>query len=513
LEIEMTTADQYNAQHLTQIILGIMLGVFLAGIDGTVVSTAMPTIVTDLGGLAIYSWVFSAYMLAGAISMPVFGKLCDVIGIKINFYTAIILFLLGSILSGTSQNMTQLVVYRAIQGLGAGGMFSVPYALIGKVFPPERRGKALGYTSAVWGISSVIGPLMGSIIVTTLSWHWVFYLNIPFGIGAIILIERAYHELESAHERKPIDYAGAFTLMLTIVSLLVGFLRLGQRVSFWDWSVIGLLATSVVMAVILIQVEKRAVDPILPMSFFKMPVFSLTNIIALLGGFTIIGLISYVPLYVQASKAGSAMTAGLVIMPLSIGWSGAGFVTGRILHKTGGKKMIIYGMTLVVIGCISSLWVNEHTPIAIIIVNMLMLGTGMGMQTPGLLVSLQNSMDIKVMGVATASQQLARRIGATLGVSVMGAVLTNLFISGVVSVKQSKAFSALPQGIQNQFSDPASLLTGDVRAKLPQNLLEPLLTAFSHAVTGIFAVGLIAAIIGLFLALRIPKSKIVAENV
>ncbi len=509
----MTTADQYNEQHLTQIILGIMLGVFLAGIDGTVVSTAMPTIVTDLGGLAIYSWVFSAYMLAGAISMPVFGKLCDVIGIKINFYSAIILFLLGSILSGTSQNMTQLVVYRAVQGLGAGGMFSVPYALIGKVFPPARRGKALGYTSAVWGISSVVGPLLGSIIVTTLSWHWVFYLNIPFGVGSILLIQRAYREKVLEQGKKPIDYFGAITLMITIVSLLVGFLRLGQRISFWNWSVVGLLALSGAMIVVLIQVEKHAADPILPMSFFKMPVFSLTNIIALLGGFAIIGLISYVPLYVQASKAGSAMTAGLVIMPLSIGWSGAGFVTGRILHKTGGKKMIIYGMSLVVIGCISSLWVNEHTPIAIIVFNMFLLGTGMGMQTPGLLVSLQNSIDVNVMGVATASQQLARRIGATLGVSVMGAVLTNLFISGVVSVKQSKAFSALPQGIKSQFGDPASLLTGDVRSKLPENLLEPLLNAFSHAVTGIFAVGLVAAVIGLILALRIPKSKIITETV
>lgn len=505
--MDTMTVKEYNEHHLTQIILGIMLGVFLAGIDGTVVSTAMPTIVTDLGGLAIYSWVFSSYMLAGAVSMPIFGKLCDVIGIKINFYIAVLLFLLGSILSGTSQNMTQLVVYRAIQGLGAGGMFSVPYALIGKVFPPDRRGKALGYTSAVWGISSVVGPLLGSIIVTTLSWHWVFYLNIPFGIGSIALINFAYREIPIPGERPPVDYTGAFVMMVTIVALLLGFLQFGQRIPFWSWSVAGLFGLTIVLSAVLIIVEKRATDPILPMDFFKLPIFSLTNAIALLGGFAIIGLISYVPLYAQASKAGSAMTAGLVIMPLSIGWSGAGFVAGRILHKTGGRKMIILGMTLVVIGCMSSVWINEHTPLALLIVNMLLLGIGMGTQTPGLLVTLQNSIDISVMGVATASQQLARRIGATVGVSLMGAVLTNLFINGVIGVKKLDAFAKLPQGIKSQFNDPASLLTGDVRTKLPADLLEPLLKAFSRAIDGIFLVALAAAVIGLVLAIRIPKAE------
>lgn len=485
-----------------------MLGVFLAGIDGTVVSTAMPTIVTELGGLSIYSWVFSSYMLTGAVSMPIFGKLCDVFGIKGNFFTAILLFLLGSILSGLSANMTQLVLFRAVQGLGAGGMFSVPYALIGKVFPPDRRGKALGYTSAVWGISSVLGPLLGSTIVTTLSWRWVFYLNIPFGAGAIYIINRAYQEVSLPEKRQPIDYRGAFFLMTAILLLLLGFLRYGQRIPFWSWSVAGLLGAAGVAIAVLVQVEKRAADPILPMDFFELPVFRLTNIIALLGGFTIIGLISYVPLYVQASKGGSAMTAGFVIMPLSIGWSGASFITGRMLHKTGGRKMIIAGMSAVLIGCLAaSLILDQQTPLAIIVGIMLVLGSGMGMQTPGLLVTLQNAMQISAMGVATASQQLARRLGATIGVSLMGAILTKIFIDGVADLKATPAFDRLSASLQSQFGDPVSLLTGEARSALPHTLLDPLLGAFSTSVTGIFLVGLIAAGIGLILAFRITSPQ------
>jgi len=502
----MTPTD-YNQQHLSRIILGIMLGVFLAGIDGTVVSTAMPTIVTELGGLAIYSWVFSAYMLTGAISMPIFGKLCDIIGIKINFYVAVTLFVLGSVLSGTSASMIQLVIFRAVQGLGAGGMFSVPYALIGKVFPPERRGKALGYTSAVWGISSVLGPLLGSTIVTYLSWRWVFYLNIPFGAGAIYIIYRYYQEEPIQKKGEAIDYAGAVLLMFSILLLLLGFLRYGQRVSFWNWSVIGFIAGSVIFTIFLVQVEKKAEDPILPMDFFSMKVFRLTNLIALLGGFTILGLISYVPLYVQASKGGSAMTAGIVIMPLSIGWSSASFFTGRVLHKTGGRIMIVLGMLIVLLGCFAAVWMNEQTPLWVIIGDMLVLGIGMGMQTPGLLVSLQNSIDMSVMGVATASQQLARRIGATVGVSLMGAVLTNIFIAGVAELRSGEMFQTLPENLQGQFDDPTSLLTGEARQMLPDEMLQPLLDAFSQSITAIFIVGLGAALIGFLLSLRIESVK------
>jgi len=484
-----------------------MLGVFLAGIDGTVVSTAMPTIVTDLGGLAIYSWVFSSYMLLGAISMPIFGKLTDVIGVKVNFYTAVIFFLLGSMLSGLSGNMTQLVIFRAVQGIGAGGMFSVPYALIGKVFPPNRRGKALGYTSAVWGISSVIGPLIGSILVSTLSWRWVFYINIPFGLGSIYIISRYYKEIPIPNKQRVIDYTGALFLMISILLLLLGFLEYGQRIPFWSWSVSGLIGASILMAFILMWAENRAKDPILPTDFFRMPVFRLTNLIALLGGFAIIGLISYVPLYVQASKGGSAMTAGFVIMPLSIGWSGGSFFTGRVLHKTGGKRMIILGMVFVLVGCLIALRLDEHTPFALIIANMLILGLGMGMQTPGLLVTLQNSIEISMMGVATASQQLARRIGATIGVSLMGAILTKIFINGVAALKNTALFTTLSTHLQQQFNDPASLLTGSARAQLPGDLLKPLLASFSHSVHGIFGAGAVAAAIGLGLAFRISGKK------
>jgi len=488
-----------------------MLGVFLAGIDGTVVSTAMPTIVSDLGGLAIYSWVFSSYMLAGAISMPVFGKLCDVVGIKINFYAAVAFFLVGSILSGVSGTMTQLVVFRAVQGIGAGGIFSVPYALIGKVFPPHRRGKALGYTSAVWGISSILGPIIGSTIVTTLTWRWVFYLNIPFGVGSVTLIRYAYREIDLPREDRPIDYPGALLLMVIVLLLLLGFLRYGQHIPLIHWSTGGLILLSLILIPALVKVERAAADPMLPIDFFGQKVFSLTNAIALLGGFTIIGLISYIPLYVQASKGGSAMTAGAVIMPLSIGWSGASFITGRLLHRVRGRTVIILGMLLVLLGCLAALGMDGKTPLEFIILNMLVLGIGMGTQTPGLLVTLQNSMEISQMGVATASQQLARRIGATVGVSIMGAVLTKVFTGGISNLKQTETFAALSAGLKSEFSDPTSLLTGEARNHLPDELLQPLLNAFSDGVNGIFIVALVAAGIGILLAVFL-SGKISRED-
>ena len=394
-----------------------LLGIFLAGIDGTIVSTAMPTVVASLGGLERYSWVFAAYMLFAAITMPLFGRLADIYGRKRLFFVGVGAFVLGSALAGAAGSMGQLIAFRALQGIGAGGMFAVPYTVLGVIYPPKERGRAIGYASAVWGVSSVIGPLLGYLIVSTLSWRWVFYLSVPVGVAAVLVTARSLEETTGAAERH-VDFAGAATLSVGMGAVLVALELLGSAPSV----AAALLTLGVVSLGGFYLAERRARVPIIPLSLFDDRTFVLTNAAGFLTSFAIFAALTYDPLFVQATRGGPG-AAALIVFPISIGWSGTSIVSGRLIIRFGARRLVATGATLMAASfAIAALW-TARTPLWAMMGTVFLTGVGMGTLTPALLVAIQNHLGTGQMGLATSSQQFFRNLGGTVGVAVLGVVL------------------------------------------------------------------------------------------
>ena len=492
-------------QKVALIVAGVMLGVFLSGIDALVVGTAMPTIVDDLGGLHFYSWVFSSYMLMTAVFMPVFGKLSDLWGRKRIFNISIAFFLLGSILSGTAHNMLELVLYRVVQGIGSGGMAAVPFAIIGSVFPPKSRGRAFGFIAAVWGISSIIGPALGSFIVTHLTWRWVFYVNIPFGLASIALINIAYHEL---HEREPVsvDIKGALALGSSIVALLLVFFTIGNGEAIISVSVLSITCIFLVMSYFFVLAERKANDPILPLEFFQVRAFKISNVCGFLGGFAIFGGIAFVPLFIQSVQGGSPMKIAMVITPMSLGWSGASIAGGQILHWVGARILVMAGMGLMAIGFLLASFVQVESPLYYMIIAGMFIGIGMGAQTPALLATAQNSLHSKVLGVATSTQLLSRMLGGAIGASVMGAALTHS-MQTAFRTSSSSLMARFPDALKEHLGEPHQLLTESMRETLQPQVFDYILNVFTQALHTVFITGSVVAAVGVIVGVLLPKSS------
>lgn len=404
-----------NRRHVT---LGVMLGIFLAGIDGTIVSTAMPTVVASIGGLGLYSWVFAIYMLFAAISMPLFGRLCDIYGRKRLFFVGVAIFVLGSGLAGASRTMEQLIAFRAVQGIGAGAMYAIPYTILGVIYPPDQRGRAIGYGSAVWGVSSVVGPMLGYFIVVLLNWRWVFYLSVPVGIGAVALIAHSLEET-TGNVEKHVDYSGAAALSLGVGSILIAVELLESARAVAG----GFLAVGLLGVLAFVHIERSARVPILPLSLFEDRVFVLTNAVGFLSSFVIFAALTYVPLFVQ-SLHGGPESAALAVFPLSVGWSGMSFVAGRRVNAVGERRLIVAGTVVMAISVALGAFWSVSLPLSVILVNVFAMGVGMGMLTPPLLTMIQNRLGTERMGLATSSQQFFRNLGGTIGVAVLGVVMT-----------------------------------------------------------------------------------------
>ena len=411
--------------------IGIMFSLFLASMESTVVATAMPTIVGQLGGLEHYSWVFSAFMLASTTTVPLYGKLSDLYGRRNIYLAAMALFLVGSIFCGQAQSMTQLIFARSLQGIGAGGIAPLAFILIGEMFTLEQRAKMQGFFSGVWGVSSIAGPLLGGFIVDQLSWHWVFYVNIVPGLLAAGLVAFAWLDQPQSHARPAVDYAGALLLTSSIVILLIGLMDLGTASS---WLLIGI---AVVLFALLLWVESRAADPILPITLFRQDrLFATTIAHGVFSGWALFGTISYIPLFVQSVIGTSATQAGLTITPLLLGWVTASIIGTRLLLRTGYYKLAITGTTLLFVGAILLATVNMNTSQTLLMIYITIMGIGMGLAIPSFLIAVQTTVERRNLGTATSTIQFSRSIGGTLGVSAMGAALgmrlaSNLSASGL----------------------------------------------------------------------------------
>ncbi len=411
--------------------IGIMLSLFLASMESTVIATAMPTIVGQLGGLEHYSWVFSAFMLASTTTVPLYGKLSDLYGRRSIYLAAMTLFLAGSIFCGQAQSMTQLIFARALQGIGAGGIAPLAFILIGEMFTLEQRAKMQGFFSGVWGVSSIAGPLLGGFIVDQLSWHWVFYVNIVPGLLAAGLVAFAWQDQPQSQARPAVDYAGAILLTSSIVILLLGLMDLGTA-SSWV-----LIAVAAALFAILLWVESRAADPILPISLFRHDrLFASSIAHGVFSGWALFGTISFIPLFVQSVIGTSATQAGLTITPLLLGWVASSIIGTRLLIRAGYYKLAITGTSLLFIGAALLASVGAGTSQTLLMIYVTLMGIGMGLAIPSFLIAVQTTVERRYLGTATSTIQFSRSIGGTLGVSAMGAALgmrlaSNLSASGL----------------------------------------------------------------------------------
>lgn len=424
--------------------LGIVLSFFLASMESTVVTTAMPTIIGQFGGLEQYAWVFSAFMLSSTTTVPLYGKLSDIYGRRNIYLIAIALFLLGSLLCGRAQNMEELIFARVLQGLGAGGIAPLAFILIGEMFTLKQRANLQGLFSGIWGFSSVAGPLLGGFIVDHFSWPWIFYLNIAPGLLAAGLVAFAWQDPPRTSSRPAVDYAGAFLLTTGIVALLIGLMDPGT-IKSW-----GLLLFSIIILVILLLVEKRAADPILPISLLRQDKLFASSIThGLLSGWALFGTVSYLPLFVQTVLGGGATEAGLTITPILMGWVLASIVGTRLIMRSGYYKLALLGTFILVAGAGLLASLQAETSQALLILSVGLMGIGMGLSVPSFLIAVQTNVERPFLGTATSTLQFSRSIGGTLGVSIMGAALSarlsaNLNSSGLDPRLVSTLLDPLP---------------------------------------------------------------------
>jgi EmrB/QacA subfamily drug resistance transporter len=401
--------------HRPLITLALALSLFMAALEFTVVSTAMPTVVGELGGIQSYAWVFTAYMLSATITVPIYGKLSDLYGRKPILLFGTGLFLVGSIASGFSTSMNMLIAFRTLQGLGAGAIQPISLTIIGDIYSLEERVKVQGAFSAVWGVAGLVGPLTGGVLVKYLSWHWVFFINVPVGVTTSLLLMTFFHE-QVKRRPQQLDYAGAALLCAGVVALLFGVQNLGQNL----WA----LPTSAVLLFAFVLVERKAPEPLIPMSIFKQPAIAISSVAGALFSAAMFGATTYVPLYVQGVLGGSPTLAGGMITPMIVAWPVASVLAGRLLLKTGFRPLIVGGLGLTVVGTgLLPLLLRPDSPLLLIQLSMGLFGVGLGFASTAMLIAVQTGVGWELRGVATASNLFFRTIGGVLGVGLMGGVM------------------------------------------------------------------------------------------
>ncbi|HET8743706.1 MAG TPA: MDR family MFS transporter [Gaiella sp.] len=462
-----------QAPRVRLIFAALLLVLLLAALDQTIVSTALPTIVGDLGGIEHLSWVVTAYLLASTVAGPVYGKLGDLYGRKIVLQVAIVIFLVGSALCGLSQSMVQLIAFRGLQGLGGGGLMVVAVAAIGDVVPPRQRGRYQGYFGGVFGVATVVGPLLGGFFVDHLSWRWIFYVNLPVGIVALGVIAAAFPTVEE-HVRHAIDYLGA-ALLACGLSAVVLYTSLGGTTYPWGSApMVAMIVLGAVLLAAFVFVESRAAEPILPLQLFRNRVFAVTSAIGFIIGLALFGSVTYLPLYLQDVKAHSAMTAGLLMTPMMAGVLLTSITSGQLISKYGRYRPFpIAGTAITTVGLVllSRLAVDTSTLLAG--VYMLVLGLGLGLVMQVLVIAAQNAVDYELLGVATSGSTLFRQVGGSIGVAAFGAIFANQLAANLAE--------RLPPGTEvPAAADPATIHA------LPPELREIFVTALTDALSPVF---------------------------
>jgi len=501
---------------------GVMLAVFLGSIDQTVVSTAMPRIIADLGGLDRYTWVTTAYLISSTVMMPIVGRLTDMYGRKWFYVVGLLVFLLGSILSGISGNLTQLILFRAFQGIGGGIMMASAFIVVGDLFAPAERGKYQGIVTAVFGLSSIIGPTLGGFITDNLSWHWIFYVNLPLGIPVVFLFIRYFPSLPVAGTRARVDALGLMTLVLSIVPLMLGLSWGGVQYEWYSPQVVGALGGGVLMAMVFVLVESRVEQPIMPLGIFRNRVVGVSVSANFFIGFGMFGGIIFIPLFFQGVLGSSATASGSFLTPMMLGVVAGSIASGQAVSRLGGhyRYQSLLGLGLMALGIYLLSRMGAETSYTRAVFNIVLTGLGLGTALPLFLIAVQNAVPYGLMGVATSSVQFFRQVGGTLGLAVLGAIMANRFAAVVGETLPAAVREALPPDALAQLTSNPQALTdpdalaalqeilgqsGSQGAALVEQLMQSLQDSLANALSDVFLLAFAAVMVGFVLTLSLSE--------
>jgi EmrB/QacA subfamily drug resistance transporter len=497
----MTPVDDavVGAEHrrILMILSALMMGMALAALDQTIVATALPTIAGDLHGLNHLSWVVTAYLLTTCISTPLWGKLGDLYGRKMFFQLAIVIFLAGSMLSGLSESMAELIAFRAVQGIGAGGLMVGSQAIMGDVVSARQRGKYMGYFGVVFGVTNVAGPLLGGLFTEHLSWRWIFYINLPLGIAALFVVATVLHIPVKRVPHK-IDWAGTAFLSIGVTCIILLTTWAGSEYAWGSGVIIALGLISLAMLGIFCWIETRVAEPIIPLWLFKNRTFTATSAVGFIIGFSMFGAIIYLPLYLQVVHGVSPTLSGLQLLPMIGGMLFTFIMSGRIVTRTGRYKVFpIVGMAVLSVGLLSLTQLGPHTSYGEVAVFMFVTGLGIGLCMQVLVVAVQNAVPYSALGVATATATFFRTIGGAFGVAVLGAVFANQLISQL-RIHATSAGLHLVSG-SSVTANPAQI------DHLPPAPRAVVISAFSHSVDTALLVAVPFVVLGFVLAWLIKE--------
>jgi EmrB/QacA subfamily drug resistance transporter len=503
----LSIRETLGGGRLIPLIAGLMLGMLLAALDQTIVSTALPQVIGHLGGNSQdYTWVITAYLLASTVAVPIYGKLSDIYGRRVFFLGGMVVFLLGSALSGTSQNMTQLILYRALQGLGAGALMPIAQAIIGDIFPPAERGKWQGLFIAVFGFATILGPVLGGSITDNWGWRWIFYINMPVGAFALLTAGLTMPKLAVRRQHR-IDYFGSATLMLWAVPLLLALSLGGQTVNgtelAWNsWPILGLFGFAAVMLVAFFIIELHAAEPIISPRLFKSSIFSVSIFTTLLLSAGMFGAIAFLPLFVQGALGQSATNSGLVITPMMVGFMVSSLIGGQLLSRTGRYKLLaLVGFVIAAVGMYLLSRMGIATTNGELVRNMIVTGLGIGVMMSLFTIVVQNAFPFRQLGEVTATLSFFRQMGSTIGLAVFGVVLSHTLVSNLQAnipapLKPYVSASQLSQlsPTQSSASPSAALQSklaqfGPQGVVLLQQLEHAIKTSLAASITQVFLIG------------------------
>lgn len=523
--------EHLDSKRKITIMIAIMAAMLFASLNQTIVGTALPKIISILGGMEYYSWVFTVYMLTSGITTILVGKLSDIYGRKPFLLLGIAVFIAGSFLTGTSTNIVQLIVYRGIQGIGGGMIMSCSFTAIGDLFAPRERGRWQGLMSASFGLASVFGPTLGGYIVDHMEWHWVFWVFLPFGIVALLMIWFMFPKA-AGKPGESVDYFGSLFLTLTIVPMLLAFTWAGSKYAWGSGVILSMFAFTIVALILFIVIENRVKNPVLPLFLFKNSIFTISNIIGFTIGAGMFGAIMYMPYFIQGVMGTSATNSGYVTMPMTLSLVAGSTVSGQIVSRTGKYKMLAFiGLAVLTAGMLLLSTMGRETTTLHAILYMIVVGVGIGLGMPIFTLTVQNAVDQKYLGVASASSQFVRSLGGTVGVAVMSTVMTHRMAGKMAELSAGAPVNTtnIPADVGQKLAalqNPQVLLDSEklsaIRNSLPAQyqtiftgLLDRLREALSYSLSGVFLTGAIvvaAAIVLTFFLKEIPLRSGVKPN-